>query len=111
MSDLKDLQKKALIIANHYDDYNRMRGRKTWDLNDYVDGMVGDVGDLMKLVMAARNRRDGNDVDAKAEHELNDILWSVLMMFYFYRLDIDESFEKAMSALEDRIVKMKAQSK
>jgi predicted alpha/beta hydrolase family esterase len=108
---LKDLQRKALVVLNHYDDYNRAKGRKTWDLNDYVDGMVGDVGDLMKAVMGARKRRDFVDADAKVEHELNDIMWSLLVLYKIFRIDVDKSFVEAMGILEKRIVKMKVELK
>ncbi|HSW36954.1 MAG TPA: hypothetical protein VLG37_01135 [Candidatus Saccharimonadales bacterium] len=107
MSDLKDLQKRALVIANHYDDYNRKKGRETWDLNDYVDGLVGDVGDLMKLIMAVRNRRDINDAIPKVEHELNDLMWSILILYKLLQLDPEASFKKAMNELEARVIKMK----
>lgn len=110
MSDLKALQHRALMIANQYDDYNRAKNRKTWDLNDYVDGLVGDVGDLTKLVMAVRGRRDGSettDLLVKTEHELNDVLWSLLILYKLFRIDPDESFPKAMDELEARVVRMK----
>ena len=111
MSELKDLQYKALVIANHYDDYNRAKGRKSWDLNDYVDGLVGDVGDLMKAVMGARNRRDMENAEAKIEHELNDIMWSLLVIYKIFRLNPDQSFAEAMDVLEKRVVDMKAELK
>lgn len=107
MSDLKDLQRKSLVVANHYDDYNRKLSGKTWDLNDYVDGLVGDVGDLVKAIMAVRGRREIPDALDRVEHELNDILWSLLLLYKFFQLDPDRSFIKAMSMLEKRVVKMK----
>jgi hypothetical protein len=39
---------------------------------------VGDVGDLMKLVMAKEGAREIQDVDEKLQHELAACLWSVL---------------------------------
>jgi len=108
MSDLNDLQYRALQVANHYDDYNRGKGRKTWDLNDYADGLVGDVGDLMKLIMAVRGRRDIAGATAKVEHELNDVMFSLLILYKLFRLNPDQSFAKAMDELEARVVAMKA---
>ncbi len=111
MSSLKDLQKHALIVANHYDDYNRKKGRKTWDLADYTDGLVGDVGDLVKATMAVLGKRDIEDPLKKVEHELNDIMWSLLLLYKFYELDPDESFVRSMQELEKRVIKMKQEAK
>lgn len=105
---LTDLQHRALQIASCYDDYNRASGHKKWDFNDYVDGLVGDVGDLVKLTMAVRGRREIENAEAKLEHELNDVMWSLLLLYYFFRLDPDESFKKAMDELKARVVKMKS---
>jgi len=107
MSSLGDSQYRALVIANHYDDYNRAVGRKTWDLPDYVDGLVGDVGDLVKATMGFRDRRDVEDAFAKTEHELNDIMWSLLVLYKCLKIDPDESFANAMSVLEERVTVMK----
>lgn len=111
MSDLKKLQRRAMEIANHYDDYNRKIGRKGWDPRDYVEGLVGDVGDLLKAVMAVHDRRDLEKPLDKVEYELNDILWSLLMLFYFFRIPPDKSFMAAMDKLEKRVLLMKEEAK
>jgi NTP pyrophosphatase (non-canonical NTP hydrolase) len=107
MTDMKDLQHRALIIANHYDDYNRQVGRKGWDARDYTEGLVGDVGDLMKAIMAVHDRRDMLDATAKVEHELNDVMWSLLVLYKLFQLDPAISFQKAMDELEKRLINMK----
>jgi NTP pyrophosphatase (non-canonical NTP hydrolase) len=104
------MQHRAMEVANHYDELNRRVGRKGWDARDYADGLVGDTGDLMKAVMAVHGRRDMPHAAANVEHELNDILWSLLMLYYFFRLDPAKSFTKAMDELEQRIVTMKREA-
>lgn len=103
--DVERLQKRALEIANRYDDYNRMNNQNRWDFQDYVAGLVGDVGDLSKLAMAAANKREiKGDVIRDIEHELNDILWSVLVLYYLHdRTDVTTSFMKAMEELEQKL--------
>lgn len=103
---LTEMQHRALQVAELYDNYNKQSGRQVWEFKDYVSGLVGDVGDLVKLTMALENRRAIDDVQTKVEHELNDILWSVLLLFYFYRIDIEPSFNRNMEELEVRIKKM-----
>lgn len=107
--DIRELQHRALQIANQYDEYNRVKGQDQWDFQDYVVGLVGDVGDLTKLAMASANKRgDKNDLGAKIEHELNDVLWSVLILYYLHdRTNISESFMDAMDSLEEHILAMK----
>ncbi|MGH7157837.1 MAG: hypothetical protein ACREGD_02040 [Candidatus Saccharimonadales bacterium] len=100
---LTHMQRKALVIANSYDGINRLAGRKTWDLNDYMDGLVGDIGDLMKALMAVRNRRKMSEAEKKVEHELADVMFSILLLYKFFQLDPAESFMKQMAVLEERL--------
>jgi NTP pyrophosphatase (non-canonical NTP hydrolase) len=107
---LNEMQYRALVIANHYDDYNRKVGRKGWEMDDYMEGLVGDVGDLMKAVMAVRDRCDMENPSETVEHELNDILWSLLLLYKFFHLDPLQSFEKSMDELENKVIKMKQEA-
>ncbi|HTE21509.1 MAG TPA: nucleotide pyrophosphohydrolase [Candidatus Limnocylindria bacterium] len=104
---LQELQHRALEVANHYDEYNRLASHKAWDVRDYVSGLVGDVGDLVKATMAMDGRRDMPAAAKKVEHELNDIMWSLLLLYKMYGLNPDQSFLDAMSTLEKRVVSMK----
>lgn len=108
---LPELQRIALKIANHYDDINRKAGRKTWDLNDYMDGLVGDIGDLMKALMAVRNRREIPGALQKVEHELADVLFSTLLLYRFFQLDPAKSFVDQMALLENNLLAYKKEMK
>jgi NTP pyrophosphatase (non-canonical NTP hydrolase) len=66
-------------------------------------GFVGDVGDLSKIIMAKNNLRSMENVNEKLEHELNDCLWSVMVLASKFGIDLEESFPKAMDALKKRI--------
>jgi len=68
-----------------------------------MEGFVGDVGDLMKLVMAKEGVRTIEDVDKKLKHELCDCLWSVLVLAKKFDIDIEREFLDKMSELEERI--------
>ena len=68
-----------------------------------MEGFVGDVGDLMKLVMAKEGVREIPDVDQKLAHELSDCLWSVLVLANKYNVDLETSFLQTMDELEKRI--------
>lgn len=105
MSDLKDLQKRALDVRQKYNQLNEEHGHEKWDGKAFAMGFVGDVGDLLKLVMAKSNLRDakGGDVDAKLQHELGDCLWSLFVLAGYYEIDLEAVFLKTMDELDARI--------
>lgn len=49
-------------------------GSRAWGVSERAQGFVGDVGDLMKLVMAKNGYRKYEDLDKKLSHELGDCL-------------------------------------
>lgn len=90
MSDFSDLQKRAQKIRTLYNELNAKDGHSKWDGVDYTAGFVGDVGDLMKLVMAKDGKRRSDNIDARLKHELGDCLWALLVIAHHYGIDIDE---------------------
>ncbi len=108
---IQDMQYRAMQVANHYHEYNKKAGHQNWDVRDYVSGLVGDVGDLVKATMAVDQRRAMPDAAAKVEHELNDIMWSLLLLYKLYQLDPEKSFLESMDTLEKRVIKMKEELK
>ncbi|OGL30012.1 hypothetical protein A3D14_01375 [Candidatus Saccharibacteria bacterium RIFCSPHIGHO2_02_FULL_47_12] len=103
MSDFKDLQLRAVEVRQKYAEYNKKNGNDKWGGKELAMGFVGDVGDLVKLVMAKENLRKIDDADIKMAHELSDCLWSLLVIADKYNVDLDTSFHKTMRELEQRI--------
>ncbi|HRJ91272.1 MAG TPA: MazG nucleotide pyrophosphohydrolase domain-containing protein [Candidatus Saccharibacteria bacterium] len=103
MSDIADLQKRAEEIRAKYDEYNAKNGQSQWNNIDYIAGLVGDVGDLVKLVMAAEGKRSAENLDAKIRHELGDVLWSLLVIAGRYGLNLEEAFHSTMNELDERL--------
>jgi NTP pyrophosphatase (non-canonical NTP hydrolase) len=64
---------------------------------------VGDVGDLMKLVLAQEGVRAIPDAESKLAHELADCLWSVLVLADLYGVDLEQAFLDSMDNLEHHI--------
>ncbi|KKR11919.1 MAG: MazG nucleotide pyrophosphohydrolase [Candidatus Woesebacteria bacterium GW2011_GWA1_39_21] len=101
--DFKQLQNRALEIRRKYSDLEKMKYGKEWTREQIVQGFVGDVGDLVKLIMAKDGVREVEDVDEKLAHELADCLYSILVIANKYGVDIEEEFLKTMNELEERI--------
>lgn len=101
--ELKELSKRAIEIRNMYSELEKKKYGREWTKSEIMEGFVGDVGDLMKLVMAKEGIREKENIDKQLAHELSDCLWSILVLSEKYEIDIEQSFLETMSALEERI--------
>ena len=101
--ELSQLSDRAMQIRQGFATVEQARTGRTWTREEIMQGFVGDVGDLMKLVMAKAGARRVEDVDAKLAHELSDCLWSVLVLAKLYDVDLEKEFLATMSALEAKL--------
>lgn len=102
---IKELSKRAIEIKEKYHKLEMKKYGKKWTTAQVMEGFVGDIGDLMKLVMAKDGIRDAENVDEKLAHELADCLYSVLVLSEKYGVDIEKSFLKTMNELNEGINK------
>lgn len=101
--DFKTLSQRAIEIRNKYSELEKNKQGREWTNLNLMEGFVGDVGDLMKLIMAKEGVRDIENVDEKLAHELSDCLWCILVLADKYGIDLEQSFMETMDELEDRI--------
>ena len=104
---LKELTQKAKEIKEAYAELNKKKGQKDWGVAEYTQGFVGDVGDLVKLVMAKSGFRHYEDVDHEIAHELADCLWSVLVIAEDLEIDLEPEFVSSMEELNKKIASKK----
>ena len=97
---LAELSERALQIRAQFAARETVRHGRPWTREEIMQGFVGDVGDLMKLVMAKQGLREMPRVDAKLGHELADCLWSVLVLAKLYDVDLEREFLRTMNELE-----------
>ncbi len=102
---LEQLSERALFIHSKYADSNREKFGREWTKAELAQGFVGDVGDLMKLVMAKEGIREIENVDQKLAHELSDCLWSILVLAHKFDINLETSFLQTMTELEARFEK------
>jgi NTP pyrophosphatase (non-canonical NTP hydrolase) len=98
---LAELSRRALEIRSRYAATESAHGGKPWSRSELAQGFAGDVGVLMKLVMAKDGRRAGPpDLDARLAHELADCLWSVLVLADACGVDLEAAFATTMNEIE-----------
>jgi NTP pyrophosphatase (non-canonical NTP hydrolase) len=96
---------RALEIHRRFSETAAARGGRPWNRDEVMQGFVGDVGDLMKLVMAKAGARPIADVDRKLAHELADCLWSVLVLAKLHEVDLEKEFFATMKEIEATLSK------
>ena len=98
--ELAQLSARAQQIRELFAAREKAQGGRSWTREELMQGFVGDVGDLMKLVMAKAGARPVADVDRKLAHELSDCLWSVLVLARAYDVDLEKEFLATMREIE-----------
>jgi len=95
------LIQRALSIRKQIRQYEEQSYGASWTNEELALGFVGDVGDLVKLVMARNGRRNIPDAESKLAHELADCLWSVIVLADGHGVDLEKAFLKTMDDLEN----------
>lgn len=101
--EFQSLVERALEIRRRYEAIETARYGRSWTDEELALGLVGDVGDLVKLVQARNGVRNIPDADAKLAHELADCLWSVIVLADIYGIDLERVFLKTMNELEEHL--------
>lgn len=106
---LKYLTARPARVRELYAQRETARTGHPWSRAELAQGFVGDVGDLMKLVMAKEGRRVSaiKDNDAALAHELADCLWSVLVLADSYGINLELEFARTMDQLETKLLPAK----
>ncbi|MFN0094570.1 MAG: MazG nucleotide pyrophosphohydrolase domain-containing protein [Dehalococcoidia bacterium] len=100
---LEELSARAMEVRHRYRALEEAKYDHAWTREDVTLGLVGDVGDLCKLVMAKAGLRTMRDTDDRIAHELADVLWSTLVLAEMYEVDLQAAFLKTMADIERHI--------
>jgi len=101
--DFSKIIERAMNVRSLYAELDVKKYGKEWTTSQIAQGFIGDVGDLMKLVMSKEGIRDIENSDEKMRHELSDCLWSIIVLANRFDIDLEKSFISNMSLLEKRI--------
>lgn len=101
--EFEDLVQRAMEVRMQYANLEQKTYGRTWTGEEIALGFVGDVGDLMKLILAKNGVRAIPEAEQKLAHELADCLWSVLVLSHMYGIDLERAFLQTMDNLEQQI--------
>ena len=100
---LSALARRAQRVRELYAELETKRGGRPWTRAELAQGFVGDVGDLMKLLMAKDGRRPAKQLDARLAHEFGDCLWCLLVLADASGVNLEQAFNATMDELEQRL--------
>lgn len=101
--DLQDAQRRALAIREKYEAFELKTVGRVWTRAELVQGLVGDIGDLVTLTMVKDGARAGDAVEERLQHEIADCLWSLLVIAKKYDVDIEAAFVRLLTELDRRL--------
>ena len=90
-------------IRQRFDETAKTKKSRGWTREEVMQEFVGDIGDLMKLVMAKTGMRPVNDVDRKLAQEISDCLWSILVLTKLYDVNLEQECLHPMAVIEAKL--------
>ena len=100
---IDDLTEKALHIRGLYKEFEKKKAYRPWTAEEVYQGLMSDVGDLGRLVLAKEGFREVPTLDESLKHELSEILWATLVLSEHYKIDLTREFLAEMDSLEKKI--------
>ncbi len=102
---LEDIIARARHIRSLYEKYERENYGREWSTVEITLGLMGDLGDLAKLIQAhlgIRGALSAQELETKLSHELADCLWSILVLADKLQINLGDAFVATMDELERR---------
>ena len=100
---LAPLAERARRVRALYAKLEKQRGGRLWTRAEIAQGLVGDVGDLMKLLMAKEGVRPAAQLESRLRHEFGDCLWCLFVLADAYDVDLEDAFHHTMDYLEAQL--------
>jgi NTP pyrophosphatase (non-canonical NTP hydrolase) len=101
--EFQELINEAKKIRDKYSREETKEFGRPWNVNDRLQGFIGDVGDLSKLMMVKNGVRKIDNAEEKLKHELADCLWSVMIIADELGVDLEKSFLGTMQDLNKKL--------
>ena len=102
---LHELTEKVLHIEALYAEHKKETSAKQWTAEETYAGMVSDMGDLGRLILAKEGFRKMPDMEKNLPHELAELLYAVLLLANHYGIDLSKAFLDEIARLEQRLSK------
>lgn len=97
------LEETALHLNRLYEELETRLYGRPWTVEELMLGLVGDIGDLAKLIQANEGVRSIDNHKSKLGHELSDCLWSIIVLANKCGVDLEFEFSKNIQELTKHV--------
>jgi NTP pyrophosphatase (non-canonical NTP hydrolase) len=102
--ELQKLINRAMDLRTQYDKKEKqLYGSPATD-EEIAQGFLGDVNNLVKLVMTSHGKRHIANSTEKLGSQLSHCLWSVIVLAKMHNIDLEQSFMETMDKLENHLL-------
>jgi NTP pyrophosphatase (non-canonical NTP hydrolase) len=97
----QDLVKTALKTKKLLADFEQKNHGKKWGNEELLLGLVTDIGDLARLILAKEGFRSVNqNLNHALRHEFADCFWSIIVLATQYKIDLPQALEEMSKEIE-----------
>ena len=102
--EFQKLINRAMDLRRQYEEKEKQLYGSPLTDEDIVQGFLGDVNNLVKLVMAEHGKREIANSKEKLESQLAHCLWSVIVLAKMHNIALEQSYMEAMDRLENHLL-------
>jgi len=95
---------RAIAVRKQYSEKEQALYGSSWTSEEIALGFVGDVGDLVKLIVAENGKRNIPNSKEKLGHELSDCLWSIIVLAELHGISLEKAFMNTMDEVEKHMI-------
>ena len=89
----KQLVETSIKTRKLFERFEKKSIGKTWGTEELLIGLMTDIGDLSRLVLAKEGFRTVSG-DIALRHELADCFWSIIVLAERYNIDLSEALQE-----------------
>lgn len=102
--EFQKLVNRALDLRRQYEKKEKQLYGSPATEEDLVQGFVGDVNNLSRLILANQGKREIAYSTEKLSSQLSHCLWSVIVLAGLHNVDLEQSFMETMDKLENHLL-------
>ncbi len=99
-----ELAKIAMDTRKLFESYEKQSTGKTWGTEELLIGLVTDVGDLARLILAKEGFRAADkDIDKAMRHELADCFWAIIVLSEKYDINLEDALVEMSKDIREKL--------